>query len=249
VWRQASANELTGWVGNDQQGVLLEVEGDPDRVQALLCTLHLAPPLARVDTVSVDEVPATGATGFAVLNSDTGGATSALLPPDTAMCERCSVELTDPADRRHGHPFLTCTDCGPRFTVVEAMPYDRSRTTMAKFPLYWRCQREYDDPADRRFHAEPLCCPACGPQLRLLDARGREQPGEPLAETASLLRGGAIVAVKGVGGYHLAVDANDEAAVARLRARKHRPHRPFALLVTDLAEVDRFCRPTEVHRT
>jgi len=246
VWREASSRGLSGWVGNDSAGVVLEAEGPAAVVHAFLQALDHPPPLARVTAVETQHLAPDGRPGFSVRSSTTDGAARALLAPDTAMCGACRAELDDPSDRRFGHPFVTCTDCGPRFTLVESMPYDRSRTTMAAFPMCPACAREYADPADRRFHAEPICCPDCGPQLSLLDAAGRRL-GDPLASAAALLRDGAVVAVKGVGGYHLAVDATDEPAVARLRQRKHRPHRPFALLLRDLDEVGRLCLPTADH--
>ncbi len=249
VWRQATARKLTGWVGNDNAGVVLEVQGPAAAVAGLLGALRLPPPLARVDDVIDEEVaPQAEAEAFTVISSDTAGKPRALVAPDAAMCIRCQHELRDPADRRHRHPFITCTDCGPRFTLVEALPYDRSRTTMAPFGLCPACAADYDDPTDRRFHAEPVCCPRCGPQLSLRGGDGRLSPDPALAGAAQLLRAGAIVAVKGLGGYHLVVDATDDAAVLRLRARKHRPHRPFALLVADLAEVDRLCVTEALHR-
>lgn len=248
VWREASRQGLAGWVGNDDAGVVLEVEGPAPQLRAFLAALDAPPPLAEVHAVRTTTVPAVGGGGFTVRASATTGANRALLAPDTTMCDACGSELTDPAGRRFGHPFVTCTDCGPRFTVVEAMPYDRARTTMAGFPMCEDCAREYADPADRRFHAEPICCPNCGPQLRLLDAAGRPEPGDPLGAAAALLRAGAVVAVKGVGGYHLAVDATDEAAVGRLRERKRRPDRPFALLLRDLAAVEQLCILAAEHR-
>ena len=250
VWREATALGLTGWVGNDDAGVLLEAEGPLPAVEALLAALRRPPPLARVHSVGTTDLPPTGGRDFTVTASTSTGAARTLVAPDTATCDACLAELADPRDRRHGHPFLSCTDCGPRFTVVEALPYDRARTTMAPFPLCDACAAEYADPADRRFHAEPVCCPDCGPRLRLLDAAGRPVPtGEPLTAAAALLRSGAVVAVKGVGGYHLAVDATDAAAVARLRVRKRRPHRPFALLLADLDAVERLCLPEPLHLT
>ncbi|MGI8535576.1 MAG: carbamoyltransferase HypF [Mycobacteriales bacterium] len=241
VWREASTRGLSGWVGNDAAGVVLEAEGDADEVHSLLQALHSPPPLARVDEVRSEWLAPTGAGGFEVRSSATGGARLALVSPDTATCGDCLRELHDPADRRFGHPFVNCTSCGPRYTIVQAVPYDRSRTTMAGFPLCVACRAEYEDPADRRFHAEPVCCPDCGPRLRLLDRSGREQAGDAVAGTVALLRDGAIVAVKGVGGYHLAVDAQQEEAVAGLRRRKHREDRPFALVVAGVDAARELC--------
>ncbi len=248
VWREATRRGLSGWVGNDATGVVLEVEGEPASVASLLGELRRPPPLARVDDVRTVPLAPIGDVGFQVRASDTGGARRALVSPDTATCADCLRELHDPADRRHGYPFLNCTNCGPRYTIVRAVPYDRSRTTMADFPMCAACQAEYDDPADRRFHAEPVCCPACGPRLRLVDRDGRALPGDPVVAAATLLRHGGVLAVKGLGGYHLAADARQEPAVAALRARKHREHRPFALMAPDLAAVRELCDvgPTEL---
>jgi len=253
VWREATTRGLSGWVGNDAAGVVLEVEGGAEPVAALLAALTRPPPLARVDEVHHEPLVPTGGNGFEVRVSDTDGARRALVSPDTATCVDCDRELRDPADRRHGHPFVNCTSCGPRYTIVQAVPYDRSRTTMAAFALCVDCRTEYENPADRRFHAEPVCCPACGPRLRLVDRSGRELAGDPIAGpiagpiadpiagTVALLRQGSVVAVKGLGGYHLAVDARQEDAVAALRRRKHREDRPFALMVQDVEAARALC--------
>jgi len=237
VWREATARGLSGWVGNDAAGVVLEVEGNAEAVASLLAALTGPPPLARVDAISSQPLPPVGDTGFTVRSSVTAGARRALVSPDTATCSDCLRELHDPADRRFRYPFVNCTNCGPRYTIVESVPYDRSRTTMAAFPMCAACQAEYDEPTDRRFHAEPVCCPACGPSLKLLDRSGRDpvpgQVGDPVDGAVALLRSGAVVAVKGLGGYHLAVDARNEDAVGALRHRKHREDRPFALMVAD----------------
>jgi hydrogenase maturation protein HypF len=241
VWREATDRGLSGWVGNDAVGVVLEVEGAAEAVTSLLEALRRPPPLARVDEVSSESLPASGDVGFEVRASDTTGARWALVSPDTATCADCLRELHDLADRRFGFPFINCTNCGPRYTIVLSVPYDRSRTTMASFPMCAACQAEYDDPADRRFHAEPVCCPACGPRLRLVDRSGREVAGDPVAAAVGLLLRGDVVAVKGLGGYHLAVDARQEAAVATLRGRKHREDRPFALMVRDIDAARDLC--------
>jgi len=236
------ARELgcSGWVLNDDRGVLLEVEGDPRAVEAFLARLIAeAPPLAAVEQVWPRELEPTGVAGFAILASRSAGEARAAVSPDSATCDACLRELLDPSDRRHRYPFINCTDCGPRFTIIRAVPYDRPNTTMAGFAMCERCAAEYEDPGDRRFHAQPNACPRCGPRARLTDARGVElDPGEGLdavAAAARALADGAIVAVKGLGGYHLACRADDEPAVARLRARKHREERPFALMAPDLA--------------
>ena len=230
VYSLARRHELGGFVLNDGEGVVVEVEGEPPELEAFAAALREeAPPLARVDGVAARTVAAIGQHEFAIRASAATGR-SALIPPDVAICDDCLRELFDPNDRRYRYPFTNCTQCGPRFTIVRAVPYDRVNTTMAGFPLCAECAREYDDPHDRRFHAEPIACPACGPQLSL-----------PLGEAVRLVREGAILAVKGLGGYHLACDARREDAVARLRARKHRDDKPFAVMTARpelLAELD-----------
>lgn len=241
VWREAMSRGLSGWVGNDPAGVVLEAEGSADAVASLLEALSCPPPLARVDEVSSERMLPLGGEGFEVRSSVMGGARRALVSPDTSTCTECLSELHDPTDRRFGYPFINCTNCGPRFTIVESVPYDRARTTMASFPMCVDCRAEYADPADRRFHAEPVCCAACGPRLRMLDASGVELDDDPVEMAAQLLRRGGVLAVKGIGGYHLAVDALDDAAVATLRRRKHREERPFALMVCGLKEAQELC--------
>lgn len=229
VWRTATSLGLSGWVSNDAAGVVLEVEGARREVDALLAMLTAPPPLAHVDEVRSEVVPTLGGSGFTVRASDDRGARLALISPDTSTCADCLDELADPADRRYGYPFINCTNCGPRYTIVRSVPYDRSRTTMSTFPMCTDCALEYADPADRRFHAEPVCCPACGPTLVLAGGTG-----DAIAQSAVFLRGGKVLAVKGIGGFHLAVDACRESAVALLRARKHRELRPFAVMVRDV---------------
>ncbi|MCZ4495338.1 MAG: (NiFe) hydrogenase maturation protein HypF, partial [Conexibacter sp.] len=221
---------LGGFVRNDEHGVVLEIEGVPEAVTRFLERLPRdAPPLARIERVVGEEIAPRGETRFAIETSQAAGAGRAQVAPDVATCADCLRELRDPADRRHRYPFVNCTNCGPRFTIVRGVPYDRSRTTMAGFTMCDACRAEYGDPLDRRFHAQPNACPACGPQLRLAGASG-----DPLAVVSAALRDGAIVAVKGLGGFHLACRADDEAAVAALRARKHREDKPFALMAADL---------------
>jgi len=227
---------LCGHVVNDVGGVTIEVEGAPSAVAAFRRRLaREAPPLARVERMKATPIAPSVRAGFVIRESLLAGARRALVSPDIATCDDCLRELFDPADRRFRHPFITCTNCGPRFTIVEEVPYDRRRTTMADFPMCAACAREYVDPGDRRFHAQPIACPRCGPALRLIDVRGIAASGDPITEAADLLRDGRIVAVKGIGGYHLACDATAVAAVAGLRRRKVREEKPFALMVRDLA--------------
>ena len=239
----ATRLELAGFVGNDAQGVFMEIEGDDERVTEFLRVLEAEPPpLAVIERVTADAVPTVGEERFTIVASQAGGVSSALISPDTATCDECLAELWDDTGRRYRYPFTNCTNCGPRFTIVRGVPYDRPLTTMAPFEMCERCAAEYHDPADRRFHAQPVCCPACGPRLVLTDARRRPLPGDdPMAEAVSRLRDGRVLAVKGLGGYHLAVRADDEAAVARLRARKHREEKPFAVMVADLGAAEALC--------
>lgn len=241
VYARATGLGLAGHVTNTPEGVVAEVEGAPAAVTAFCERLAAdAPPLAVVDAVHHRRVPVAGGTGFAIVASRTGGPARTLVPPDVATCADCLAELADPTDRRHRHPFITCTHCGPRFTIVTGLPYDRAHTTMAGFPMCPDCAREYADTADRRFHAQPVACPACGPRLRLLAGRPPREVTDvdPIAEARRLLAAGAIVAVKGIGGYHLACDAADPVAVAELRRRKARGDKPFALMARDLADLE-----------
>jgi hydrogenase maturation protein HypF len=234
---------LAGLVGNDAGGVFVEVEGAGEAVERFLDALRReAPPLAVIERMTATPLSPTGTHGFAIAPSRAGGERQTLVSPDTATCADCLAELGDPADRRHRYPFVNCTNCGPRFTIIRDVPYDRPATTMAGFTMCADCAREYHDPGDRRFHAQPVCCPACGPALRLLDREGRPAGGDPLAGAAARLKDGAVVAVKGLGGYHLAADAAGEPAVAALRARKHREDKPFAVMVADLEAARRLCR-------
>jgi hydrogenase maturation protein HypF len=239
AYRLAGELELGGFVLNDENGVGLEVEGDPERVGEFLRRLSgEAPSLASVEAVEPVEVEPRGEREFRILPSERGGAARAPVSADAATCAACLDELFDPGDRRYRYPFVNCTACGPRFTIVRAVPYDRPATTMAGFEMCAACRAEYEDPGDRRFHAQPNACPDCGPHAELLDAEGGRIDPEPrrdaVAAAAALLAGGAILAVKGIGGYHLACRAADERAVAELRRRKRREGKPFALLAADL---------------
>ncbi len=241
---------LAGRVGNDGAGVFLELEGESERVEDFLTALRRQPPpLAVVERVRHRVTAPRGAVGFEIVGSDRSGPLQTLVSPDVATCADCLRELFDPGDRRYRYPFINCVNCGPRYTIVAGLPYDRSGTTMRGFAMCARCEREYHDPGDRRFHAQPACCPACGPRLVLRDRHGRVLAGDPsgagdaaLAEAVRRLAAGQVVAIKGLGGYHLAVDATNEPAVAALRARKRREQKPFAMMVADLTAAGEVCQ-------
>src|SRR3954452_7039984 len=227
----AAALALTGSVANTVDGVVIEVEGDPEAVREYGRRLRTeAPPLAVVSAVHESELTPQGGTGFTIAASGAAGPARTLASPDVAICEDCLRELRDPADRRYRHPFVTCTNCGPRFTIITGLPYDRDATTMAGFAMCPACRTEYDDPGNRRFHAQPIACPDCGPQLELVsaampgpvDQRPPVRGADALRTARELLAAGHIVAVKGLGGYHLVCDARYAVAVAELRRRKQR---------------------------
>ena len=247
VYSLATSLGLGGLVGNDSGGVFAEVEGSTEAVAKFLALLELqAPPLARIERVAATSLRVTGGADFVIVPSQAGGQRRVLIAADSATCADCLRELADPADRRYRYPFINCTNCGPRFTIVRDVPYDRPLTTMSGFAMCAQCAAEYHDPANRRFHAQPVCCPACGPHLSLVRADGTPVSGsDPVRAAAELLRSGQIVAVKGLGGYHLTVAAGNERATAALRARKHREDKPFALMVPDLATARRLCSPDE----
>ena len=231
VYRRARDHGLAGWVRNGAGEVHIHVEGPREElVRFELALVEEAPPLARARLEASAAVPATGARDFVILASRAESAADVHLPPDLFCCDECLAELADPRSRRHRYPFTNCTQCGPRYTIIESLPYDRPSTSMASFALCPDCRREYEDAGDRRFHAQPLACPRCGPQLALAQG-GAALHGEPALDAAlERLRAGAIVAVKGVGGYHLLCDAASDAAVARLRERKRRPAKPLAVM-------------------
>jgi hydrogenase maturation protein HypF len=240
VHQAAQRHGLAGFVRNDARGAQIEVEGAVERVEAFLDEVAFRPPpLARIERISREAIAPTGGRGFEIAASEAEGNRRALISPDVATCAECIAEIFDPTARRYRYAFTNCTSCGPRFTIVRGVPYDRATTTMSGFAMCVDCAREYADPRDRRFHAQPVCCPACGPTLRLETSDGKPEPGDPIARAAALIQSGAIVAVKGLGGYHLATNALDERAVAALRGRKRREERPFAVMVSDLGAAER----------
>jgi len=249
IHRLAERHGLAGWVRNESGEVFVQVEGRTRDLDSFCAALtDEAPPLARIDALDWERVPALDATGFEVHASVATDAGRLPVSPDVAMCACCRSELLDPADRRFGYPFITCTDCGPRYTVIETMPYDRVRTSMREFEQCPECLAEYRSPADRRFHSETNSCPECGPTVWLTGADGirRQQGGDAIAAAADLLRSGGIVALRGLGGFHLAVDASDDEAVTRLRERKGRYEKPLAVMVDDLAAAQRLAHLSEV---
>ncbi len=239
----ATELQLSGEVANGTEGVVVEIEGDALRVEEFLRRLPLEiPPLAQIESVAVDELAARGVVGFRIVASDASGQVSTQIPADAATCADCLREMLDSKNRRYRYPFINCTHCGPRFTITRSIPYDRPQTSMARFKMCAECQAEYDDPRDRRFHAQPNACWECGPRLALLDAEGAASDAdEPVSAVVDLLRAGKIVAVKGIGGFHLVVDAANQEEVARLRVRKHRFGKPLAVMVRDLDAVRRLC--------
>jgi len=246
IYALARRHGFTGLVRNDAEGVHIEAEGAPEELDLFLREIRgEAPPLAVVETVSWRPLAVLEERVFRIEESREGVQRRALVSPDVATCEECLDELFDSADRRYRYPFTNCTNCGPRFTITRSVPYDRAMTTMAHFEMCPECLDEYDDPSDRRFHAQPNACPVCGPQVRLLDRFGHElhgKPDDPILRTSRMLRGRAVVAIKGLGGYHLACDPFDPKAVRTLRGRKLRQDKPFALMARDLGQVRELCR-------
>jgi hydrogenase maturation protein HypF len=277
IYQLANQYKLAGWVLNSSEGVVIEAEGNLNKVEAFIQDIKLkAPPLAKIESIKAEDIVPDGSTKFEIRHSLSEAGKFILVSPDIATCDDCLRELFDPRDRRYRYPFINCTNCGPRFTIIEDIPYDRPKTTMKKFKMCPDCQREYDDPANRRFHAQPNACPVCGPSLELRanknllessGGRGQEaekslttlHPGvrtphseiedafprlectDPIKETIKLLKAGKIVAIKGLGGFHLACDAENEEVVERLRHRKHRYGKPLAIMLADIEAVREHC--------
>ncbi len=268
VYNLARDLSLAGWVNNTSEGVFCVVEGEPEAIERFARDIRaLAPPRALIETLDVTPVAPEGFTGFEIRASEAVDGAMTLVSPDIATCSACAAELEDPTDRRYRYPFVNCTNCGPRFTIIADVPYDRPKTTMRDFPMCPECSAEYDDPSDRRFHAQPNACPICGPRLYLNapdrttgfewtpDAEPVPRPHRDaaaerartdaiLAAAVALLRDGAILALKGLGGFHLACDATNEPAVSRLRSRKHRWSKPLALMFPTLDSARPHCHIT-----
>jgi hydrogenase maturation protein HypF len=243
VYQLARRHNLRGWVCNTSEDVRIEVEGEARDIEAFLSGLREdAPPLARIESIAAEAGPLAGYEKFEIRASIAEAGKYQLVSPDIATCPDCLREVFDPADRRYRYPFTNCTNCGPRFTIIADIPYDRPNTTMKKFRMCPACRKEYDDPLDRRFHAQPNACPVCGPRLELLSANGDTITcDDKITETSELLKQGKIVAVKGLGGFLLACDATSASAVNLLRRRKRRPAKPLAVMVVSLEEINRHC--------
>jgi len=241
VYRLARGMNLVGHVSNTAAGASIEVEGSAAALDRFCAELvRQLPPLARISELKREDLPVADERAFVIRHSDVAGQAEAHVTVDVATCGDCLREMLDPADRRYRYPFINCTNCGPRYTIVKGIPYDRPNTTMSVFPMCPLCRKEYEDPLDRRFHAQPIACPDCGPKVWLVDAEGRTvECGDPIREAAAMLRAGRILALKGLGGFHLACLAGSDGAVSLLRQRKHRDHKPFAMMARDLAVVER----------
>ena len=246
IYNLALKYNLCGWVLNSTDGVHLEVEGSQDAVTAFLDSIRPnAPPLARIDAVQMEHFSPAGYTEFSIRHSEGDASQYVKISPDVCTCEDCLREMRDTQDRRYRYPFTNCTNCGPRYTIIEDIPYDRPKTTMKVFPMCAACQAEYDDPANRRFHAQPNACPVCGPQVWLEESGEIIETSDVIPRAIGLLREGSILAIKGLGGYHLACDATNEQAVSRLRERKRRVMKPFAIMSTDVARVREYCEVSD----
>lgn len=251
IYRLATELRLTGWVSNSPHGVLIEAEGDDASVRAFLLRIEPEkPPLSFITSLEPTFLEPAGLTGFEIHHSENGERPSAIVIPDIATCDACRREMFDASNRRYRYPFTNCTHCGPRYSIMESLPYDRVRTTMKKFSMCPECLREYEDPTNRRFHAQPNACPRCGPHLELWDPDGQclARDHAAITETARRIREGFIAAVKGLGGFQLLVNAQDDSAVRRLRQRKHREEKPFALMAAILAQIEREAMVSDMER-
>ncbi len=242
IHRLVRAHALKGSIRNTSSGVTLTLEGDEDRLSAFLRELpEKAPPLAVIEEIRTDRIPFQGFSDFRIIESERQAERNTLISPDIGICPDCLREMRDPADRRYRFPFINCTNCGPRFTIIEDVPYDRAKTSMKAFPMCPDCDREYHDIRNRRYHAQPDCCPDCGPSLQFYDAAGQPAAGDALKHAQDALKKGNIVAVKGLGGFHLACRCDDPETAKRLRRRKQRDEKPFAIMCRDLSAVKSIC--------
>ena len=251
IYRLAREKGLGGWVRNDSFGVCIEVEGEEGAIGDFLKEMREGgPPLAQITSFKEHEVTPKSERKFVIGRSLAYQRRDILISPDVATCEDCLKELFDPKDRRHKYPFINCTNCGPRYTIIQDIPYDRPKTTMKKFTMCPECRKEYEDPANRRFHAQPNACWQCGPHLSLLDEKGRGlESSDPIDDAAVLLKQGKIVAIKGLGGFHLAVDATSSEAVARLRKRKNREEKPLAVMSPHIKAIEEYALVNQREQT
>ncbi len=242
VFGLAEKYQLNGTVQNNMDGVKIQLEGERNQLSAFLYDLENIPPrLSKIDQINVETVEACNHKTFSIIASERTGTSMLVIPIDSAVCDDCLEEMKHPGDFRYRYPFINCTQCGPRYTIIGELPYDRPYTTMAGFKMCPECQAEYDNPLNRRHHAQPIACPKCGPKVLLFDSNGAEMPiNDPITEVISLLKTGKIVAVKGIGGYHLCCDARNEDAVQKLRARKNRRFRPLAVMAATMEEITKF---------
>jgi hydrogenase maturation protein HypF len=250
VYQLADKCQLNGTVQNNMDGVKIHLEGEPEKIQLFLSDLkNKAPRLSKINEILIDEIDPQNKTGFTIIASERNGTSLLVIPIDSAVCDECLKEMNDPGDFRYQYPFINCTQCGPRYTIIEELPYDRPYTSMKSFPMCDDCRREYEDPTNRRHHAQPIACPKCGPKVRLLDVNGSEVDSEnPITKTINLLKEGKIIAIKGLGGYHLCCDARNERAVDELRKRKNRPLRPLAVMATSILAVEKLGEMDEAER-
>jgi hydrogenase maturation protein HypF len=246
IYNLAEKHLIRGWVLNNEKGVFIDAESEDGNLDRFIQEIPaLAPPLARIESFDVKYLEPLGYTTFEIKKSEESQGKFVLISPDVATCDQCLSELLSPQNFRYRYPFINCTLCGPRFTIIKDIPYDRHKTTMAPFIMCLVCQKEYEDPYDRRFHAQPNACSACGPSLRLEDREGKEVFGDPIEKTLQLLKKGCIVAIKGLGGFHLACDARNQHAVSSLRSRKFREDKPFAVMCDHIEEVKEHCEVNE----
>ncbi|MBN1627530.1 MAG: carbamoyltransferase HypF, partial [Deltaproteobacteria bacterium] len=246
VYQLALNNHLKGQVFNTSGDVTIILEGAEGDIESFISQLRVAPPpRSRIESIDLEERPVEGLSGFEIKESRIKRDEYQLISPDIATCSLCISEISNPSDRRYKYPFTNCTNCGPRFTIIEDMPYDRGNTTMRNFKMCPACGKEYEDPYDRRFHAQPNACPECGPALQLSDSSGKIIPGDPLSLSIQYLMKSKVVALKGLGGFLLSCDATDDSAVSMLRERKGRGSKPFALMMASLYEVRKYCHVSE----
>lgn len=250
VYRLAQGLDLKGYVLNSAEGLLVEAEGEEERLEAFIKAIREnPPPLSRIEGTNIERLEPKGYREFSILKSKESEERDVLVPKDVAMCAECRKEILDPKDRHYRYPFTNCTNCGPRFTIIRDLPYDRKNTTMSVFPMCEPCRKEYEDPLDRRFHAQPTACPNCGPRVHLVDREGRPIDGNWLERTWDLLLEGKIGAIKGIGGFHIACDAKNEKSLSLLRKKKGRDAKPFALMMRDLETVRRYCLTSDIEES